>query len=302
MRKSFIAAAIPLVASLALAGSALAASAFTNGSFEDGWSYGGDGFHTLAAGTADATAMAGWTVDAGNVDWVSDSYSTWTSQDGSHSVDMNGTGTAGGSAAGTISQEFETTANDTYTVQFSVSNNSVCGPSTKSMTYSIAGSSETVDVPDSFSVYAGQWFAAPAVSFVATTASATVTFEADPTNTSNCGVVVDNVTVTQVAATGAQCKQGGWQEMVDSVFFAPFTNQGRCVSSYAKAGAVPIGSGKANKGTTTTTTTTDTTGNTGAQCKHGGWKSMVDADGASFKNQGACVSYVAKGGVVSSGS
>jgi hypothetical protein len=31
-------------------------------------------------------------------------------------------------------------------------------------------------------------------------------------------------------------------------------------------------------------------------CKNGGWQSQTDANGNSFKNQGACVSYVASGG------
>lgn len=301
MRKSFIGAGIPLIASLALASSTLAASAFTNGSFEQGWSFGGDGFHTLVTGTADATAMDGWTVTAGSVDWVTNSYMTWQSQDGTYSVDMNGSPSSAGSAGtvGAITQTFETTANDTYTVQFWVSNNTACGPSTKSMTASAGGTSETVDVPASSSVYSGDWFAAAPLVFMATSDSATVTFEADASNTSNCGVAVDNVTITQTAATGAQCKRGGWQEMVDSSF-NPFSNQGRCVSTFATAGAVPIGSGKTDA--TDTTVTTADTGDTGAQCKHGGWQSLVDANGASFKNQGACVSYVAKGGTVSSGS
>lgn len=32
------------------------------------------------------------------------------------------------------------------------------------------------------------------------------------------------------------------------------------------------------------------------ECKKGGWESLTDADGNSFKNQGDCVSYVATGG------
>jgi hypothetical protein len=32
------------------------------------------------------------------------------------------------------------------------------------------------------------------------------------------------------------------------------------------------------------------------QCKHGGWRHLVDRNGTPFKNQGDCVSYVATGG------
>jgi choice-of-anchor C domain-containing protein len=35
---------------------------------------------------------------------------------------------------------------------------------------------------------------------------------------------------------------------------------------------------------------------TGAQCKNGGWTSMIDRFGNGFKNQGDCVSYYASGG------
>ena len=31
-------------------------------------------------------------------------------------------------------------------------------------------------------------------------------------------------------------------------------------------------------------------------CKNSGWQSLSAADGSSFKNQGACVSYIASGG------
>ena len=34
---------------------------------------------------------------------------------------------------------------------------------------------------------------------------------------------------------------------------------------------------------------------TGAGCKNGGWKTMVDKYGTSFRNQGDCVSYYATG-------
>jgi choice-of-anchor C domain-containing protein len=297
VRKTSIGAAISLVASLALASSVFAAGPYANGSFEQG-TYGGGGFQTLVAGTPNATAMDGWTVTAGSVDWVSNSYLTWQSEDGTYSVDMNGSSSSGVSAIGTISQTFDTTPNDTYTVEFWVSNNTACGPSTKSMTASAGSASETVEVDSSHDVYQGQWLAADALTFVATSDSATVEFAADPSNTSNCGVAVDNVTVTQTASTGAQCKRGGWHSMVETAdsLFTPFKNQGACVSSYAKAGLVPIG-----------TTTGDQTGDPGAtsdpgaQCKNGAWKTMTDANGAAFKNQGACVSSYARGGAAPHG-
>src|SRR5438105_421889 len=34
------------------------------------------------------------------------------------------------------------------------------------------------------------------------------------------------------------------------------------------------------------------------QCLNGGWRSLVSDDGAAFANQGACVSYLARGGTL----
>lgn len=289
MRKTSIGAAISLVASLALASSVLAAGPFTNGSFEQG-SFSGTGYETLSA-SSNATAMDGWTVTAGSVDWVNNGFLGWQSQDGSYSVDMNGSPGPDGTV-GTISQTFDTTMNVTYVVQFWVSNNTTCDhASTYSMTASAGGSSETVDVASSYDVLQGEWFAADPLLFAAKSDTATITFAADSSNTSNCGVVVDNVTITQ--ATGAWCKRGGWHSMVETAdgLYTPFRNQGACVSSYAKAGMVPIGNTTSSK-----PGDTGATSDPGAQCKKGGWQGLTDGSGNPFKNQGACVSYYARGG------
>jgi hypothetical protein len=44
-------------------------------------------------------------------------------------------------------------------------------------------------------------------------------------------------------------------------------------------------------------------GNSGAahKCQKGGWKSLVGADGMTFKNTGACVSFAARGGTFATG-
>ena len=46
------------------------------------------------------------------------------------------------------------------------------------------------------------------------------------------GPALDNVVITETLATGADCKKGGWQTMVDSTGTS-FRNQGDCVSYYA---------------------------------------------------------------------
>ena len=106
-RRSGLGLAIGSLAAIALAGTALAFTGPTNGSFETGtYVDGGSGFEQLNAGDASIT---GWTVDAGSVDWVG---TYWPAQDGSMSIDMSGV------AAGTISQTLATTIGNTYTVSF----------------------------------------------------------------------------------------------------------------------------------------------------------------------------------------
>ncbi len=80
--------------------------------------------------------------------------------------------------------------------------------------------------------------------FTASSSATTLTFAADTANTGPCGPALADVTVTPLASpTGAQCKDGGWQSMVDpSNNYQPFKNQGDCVSYYAVSGATPIGS------------------------------------------------------------
>jgi choice-of-anchor C domain-containing protein len=237
-RRGFVGPIAALIALVALPLNALAAGAVTNGSFEEG-AFSGGAFETLVAGSANAGAMTGWTVTDGTVDWI-DYY--WTSADGSRSLDMNGTPSGAVGTVGVISQTLATTVNNTYVVQFSLAGNPTCGPDKKTLIVSATGAaSESKDFTNTSSTtYADMGWVQMAYSFVATGSSTTLTFAADPTNTSNCGPALDNVTTTETAAGGASCKDGGWQTMHDADG-APFKNQGDCVSFYATSGATPIG-------------------------------------------------------------
>ena len=116
------------LAAVALAGAALAFSGPTNGSFETGtYVDGGFGFEQLNA--AD-TSIDGWTVDAGSVDWIG---TYWPAQDGAMSIDMSGVD------AGTLSQTFETTIGNTYTVSFLLSGNPAGPPTVKTLDVSATG-------------------------------------------------------------------------------------------------------------------------------------------------------------------
>ncbi len=231
-----VGAALAVVASLALAGSALAAG-FTNGGFAgtsvaSGGTYqdGGSGFMPSVSGTT----IPGWTI-SGAVDWIG---TYWQSEDGDgYSIDMNASPTAG-----TLTQTFDTVVNATYAVQFWLSGNPMCGAGDKTLTVSSGATSQdfTFTVPTSWAYNKGAMtWASEMFSFVATSTSATLSFAS--TTTGNCGPALDNVSMTAVAATGAQCKDGGWKTMYDENG-ALFKNQGDCVSFYATSGAVPIGS------------------------------------------------------------
>jgi choice-of-anchor C domain-containing protein len=239
-RRPFVGLIAGLIAVVALPVPALAGGEVTNGSFEEGDFTGGAfGFETLVAGSPTAGAMTGWTVAEGSVDWIGN---LWTAADGAMSLDMNGTPSNGVGVVGAITQTVATTVSNTYVVQFWLAGNPDCERGTKTLIVSATGAAP-VSYPfenTGSTTRADMGWVQMAYSFVATGSSTTLTFAADPGNTSNCGPALDNVTTTETAMTGAHCKQGGWRTMHDADG-APFENQGDCVSFYATSGATPIG-------------------------------------------------------------
>ena len=232
------------IAVFAVSGMAMA-STFTNGAFSG---LSGVGFETLCAGTSSATAISGWTVSSGSVDWIS---SYWSNPAGTaNSLDMNGS-TPCSPLAGTITQTFATTVNSTYFVSFALSGNPVCGelgipsPATKTLYVSSSAANAPTTAYSFDTATAGNTpsnmdWQTTGYSFVASGDSTTLTFAADPTNASACGPALGDVSISETAATGANCKDGGWQAMFESNG-TPFTNQGDCVSYYAISGDTPIG-------------------------------------------------------------
>lgn len=238
-----------------LAGPALAGPvALTNGSFEntnntyvDCGCYGG-GFETLdPAPSSTATAIPGWTVTSGSVDWIS---YYWSAEDGSYSLDMNGTATTDNpDTAGSIQQTFATVTGGTYMVQFWLAGNPDGGPAVKTLYVQATGGPSKPYSFDTATGYNGgptsnthMGWVQEGYSFTATSTSTTLTFSADPSNMTNNGPALDNVTVTGILTSGAQCKDDGWQGQKDPATGLPFNNQGQCVSYFATNGDTPIGS------------------------------------------------------------
>jgi len=242
MTRFLLSAILAATSAVGLPLAALASTGVNNGSFEEGAFPDGVAFQTLWSGTPDAESITGWTVTSGSVDWIN---TYWTAQDGTKSLDMNGTpSTEVPLAAGTISQTLATAANNTYVVQFFLSGNPPCGLGNKDLSVSATGAAPQnyiFTITDATTLSNMGW-TAQAYSFVAKGTSTVLTFAADPNDTSVCGPALDSVSVTETAVRGADCKHDGWQTMSDDLG-NPFKNQGDCVSFYATSGATPIGDG-----------------------------------------------------------
>jgi choice-of-anchor C domain-containing protein len=225
-RRSGLGIALGVLASIAFAGSTLAAfSGLTNGSFEDvNGTYvdGGSGFQQLNAPNA---SIDGWTVDAGSVDWIG---TYWPAPEGSMSIDMSGVN------AGTLSQTFDTTIGNTYTVSFLLSGNPAGPPSVKTLDVSATGGTvgnythDTTGTDLTSMVWTPQTY-----EFLATSATTTLSFIS--TTAGAFGPAIDAVAVTEFIPGKDDCKNDGWQTMIDTAGNS-FKNQGDCVSFFATKG------------------------------------------------------------------
>jgi choice-of-anchor C domain-containing protein len=231
-RRSGLGLAFGLLAAITVPASTLAAfTGLTNGSFETGaYADPGAPFQQLDAPNTD---IVGWSVDAGSVDWIK---SYWTPQNGEMSIDMSGAG------PGTLSQTFDTTIGNTYTVSFFMSGNpddqadpvktldvSATGGTVASYTYDVTGNDR-----------ANMNWTEETYTFLATSATTTLSFIS--TTATAFGPAIDNVSVAEDVAVKDDCKNGGWQTMIDTSGNS-FKNQGDCVSFFAtkgkNLGAVP---------------------------------------------------------------
>ncbi len=232
-RISLLSASIALASALALSGTALAAASLANGSFEGDVSIGR--FVTLSTGS---TAITGWTVDTGSVDWIG---TYWVSFDGLRSVDLNG------NEPGSLSQHLATTPGYDYTVDFRMAGNSTCGTAIKTLDVSAgADGSGSFSFDTTGMSNSSMGWAAKSFSFTASTADTLLTLSS--TTAGSCGPALDLVTLTETApppptgpppaATKDDCKKDGWRSMNDADGRS-FRNQGDCVSWFASEGRKP---------------------------------------------------------------
>ena len=222
-RRSIVSAAFALVASMSLAGSTFAFAGATNGSFEEG-TFTVAPFDTLTPGS---TALTGWSVDTGSIDWIG---TYWTASNGSRSIDLNGFD------AGAISQTLTTTIGNTYVVNFDLSGNPVGLPTTKTLNVNATGgptTGYTFDTLAAGNTQTDMKWVLSAYSFLATSATSVLTFTS--TVAGEFGPALDNVVVTEVVPVKNDCKDGGWVSMIDNQGNS-FKNQGDCVSYFATKG------------------------------------------------------------------
>lgn len=226
-------ATVAFAATPALASTPL--DTFTNGTFEPGTT---SAFITLGAGAGSPTYISDWTVKSGNVDLIG----TYWQQPpgGGYSLDMNG------NIPGAISQQFDTTAGVTYAVQFYLAGNPAGGPATKTLDVSATGGplvSVGFTNTSNTSLTSMGWVLED-YTFIASGSSTTLTFTSTTTSGSPqwYGPAIGEVSVTPIAASGAECKDGGWQTLYNPSTFMAFQNQGACVSYFAISSDTPIGS------------------------------------------------------------
>jgi choice-of-anchor C domain-containing protein len=191
---------------LVSAGSAHA-NLLTNGSFESGSAI--PGFPPFISPTNGSTAVTGWTVVAGNIDYGTNGNGFWAASDGSRSIDMNG------SEAGSIAQTFATVSGAQYQVLFDMAGNFYGGTALKSLRVSAGGTSQdfTFDSTGK-SANAMGWLTKSFV-FTATSTSTQLVFSSlvvtEPSRCTNAnlgagaacyGAALDNVRADLYAAPG----------------------------------------------------------------------------------------------------
>lgn len=183
-----------LVGSILVAGALLGsgltqATPFQNGSFELGAVNPGGGFATVVG----STAITGWTVSPGNVDYIG---TYWTAADGTRSVDL------AGNTLGTISQTFDTLTGVVYDVVFAMAANPDHIARPRTLKVSAGDESGIYSFNTSGTTLLNMGWTDFSFQFTADAAQTTLSFEA--LNQACCfGPALDNVRVSQVPEPSA---------------------------------------------------------------------------------------------------
>ena len=190
-----------LPALLALVCSAFASAAqFQNGSFEIG-TLSGDPCNVSLP--VSSTAITGWTVISGNIDYVTPA--CWPASEGTRSLDLVGTGSIGG-----IEQTFDTVPGQAYEVIFDLAGNPspLFPPTVKNLTVTVNGTPQSYTYNTLDHTPATIGWTPHSFTFVAAGTSSTISFVSDMTGSSFAGATLDNVRVLAIPP-GAWVGSGG---------------------------------------------------------------------------------------------
>lgn len=173
--------AISAAALLATSVSAGAAT-IVNGSFEGAFS---STFQTLGTGS---TAITGWTVASGSVDWIN---TYWQPAAGSYSLDLSG------DDAGTISQQLTgLTIGQRYRVKFATAGNPDNAPTVKALNVGAAVNNQTFTFDVTGSSRADMGWLYNSFDFVAGSTTTTLSFQSN--TTTSYGPALDDVSISAV--------------------------------------------------------------------------------------------------------
>jgi len=188
---------------LGFAGVAFAAP-FQNGSFEAGTLTADPCNVSLASGS---TAITGWTVVQGDIDYLTTS--CWTPSDGTRSLDLVGSG-----SIGAIQQTFDTIPGATYQVSFDLAGNpsTFFPPVIKPLTVTVAGTTNNYTFNTTGKTPTAMGWATQTFTFVANGPTATINFTSNVGTSSFAGAALDNVSVVQLnpwtGSAGSVTNQG----------------------------------------------------------------------------------------------
>jgi choice-of-anchor C domain-containing protein len=187
--------AVTGILAVALGAATAQANLITNGSFEEGnysQSYPPYDFMRLsAAPDPSATAITGWTVTQGSVDWIN---TYWKAADGSKSIDLSG---AEGDAGVLAATSFATTKGSQYKITFALSGNFDNGNGPVAVIVSAGSQSETYTF-DYFSDWTHDNMGWQTKTFSFTAEDDTTTLKFSSGTSSGYGPVIDNVNVVPI--------------------------------------------------------------------------------------------------------
>jgi choice-of-anchor C domain-containing protein len=176
---------------------------FQNGSFETGGVVPCNTFNIPNG----STLITGWTVSAGNIDWLGAPVPAcgWQASQGNNSLDMVGSGAGG---IGGITQTFDTVPGQTYTVLFDMAGNFGAPPVIKPLAVTVNGVTTNFTFDTTGATGTNMGWVTRSVQFTATGTSSTINFVSDVSasgGTLNAGAALDNVRViTAAAGSGAE--------------------------------------------------------------------------------------------------